>query len=156
MVPNCILDIHWVWHVHMLAPVSYNKEFTKRFGKVINHKVWDLRSLELKRITTKKIWNKKYPSEPFDPANQIDETYNFESVFDYDIAEAVQRQKVFYYQVSLPHYRHSDFLAGAIRRYKMFLYLKSLYSDEFLVPCYDMDICWHTHQIQVIPDSKNF
>ena len=30
----------------------------------------------------------------------------------------------------------------------MYLFLKSKYSDEFLVPCYDMDICWHTHQIQ--------
>ena len=35
-------------------------------------------------------------------------------------------------------------------RYKMYLCLKSLYPEEFLVPCYDMDVCWHTHQIQPI------
>ena len=72
----------------------------------------------------------------------------FQSIFDYDIAEAVQRQRLFFYQVSLPHYRSKEFLRVSLDRYKMYLYLKSLHPDEFLVPCYDMDVCWHTHQIQ--------
>ena len=27
------LDIHWVWHVHMLAPVQYSKDCTACVGK---------------------------------------------------------------------------------------------------------------------------
>ena len=34
------------------------------------------------------------------------------------------------------------------RRYAQFLLLQQLYPDQFLVPCYDMDIVWHTHQVK--------
>ena len=29
----------------------------------------------------------------------------------------------------------------------MMLQLKTFYQDAFLVPCYDMDLAWHTHQL---------
>jgi hypothetical protein len=35
----------------------------------------------------------------------------------YDIAAAASRQSVFYYQVSLPHYRDPVFIRAAIKRY---------------------------------------
>jgi hypothetical protein len=35
----------------------------------------------------------------------------------YDIAAAASRQSVFYYQVSLPHYRDPVFIRAAIQRY---------------------------------------
>ena len=50
--------------------------------------------------------------------------------------------------MSLPHYRNDVFLAESVRRYKQYLSLKKLHPDQFLVPCYDMDIVWHTHQVQ--------
>jgi hypothetical protein len=87
------------------------------------------------------------PDEPFDP-NRSSADPNFKSQFEYDIASAVQRQKSFYYQVSLPHYRDEKFLEKGLKRYKMYLYLKSLYNEEFLVPCYDIDVIWHTHQVK--------
>jgi hypothetical protein len=34
----------------------------------------------------------------------------------YDIAAAASRQSVFYYQVSLPHYRDPVFIDAAVRR----------------------------------------
>jgi hypothetical protein len=34
----------------------------------------------------------------------------------YDIAAAASRQSVFYYQVSLPHYRDPVFISAAIKR----------------------------------------
>ncbi len=51
-------------------------------------------------------------------------------------------------QVSLPHYRTTKFLVRALQRYQMFLRLKKLYPEEFLVPCYDIDLIWHTHQVR--------
>ena len=48
----------------------------------------------------------------------------------------------------MPHYREKKFLLTAISRYAKFLYLKQSYPDTFLVPCYDIDIVWHTHQVQ--------
>ena len=69
---------------------------------------------------------------------------------DYDLESAVQRQKLFFYQVSLPHFKSENFLENCILRYKKYLYLKSKFPNDFLVPCYDMDIVWHTHQMQPI------
>ena len=65
----------------------------------------------------------------------------------YNITAAAMRQAVFYYQVSLDHYRYPMFLSDAVLRYKMYLYLKQKNKDTFLVPCYDMDLIWHTHQV---------
>ena len=54
------------------------------------------------------------------------------------------------FQVSLPHYRRESFLQDSITRYRMYLYLKSKHPEKFLVPCYDIDIVWHTHQVKNI------
>ena len=32
----------------------------------------------------------------------------------------------------------------------MYLYLKKQHPETFLVPCYDMDLIWHTHQVNTI------
>jgi hypothetical protein len=50
-------------------------------------------------------------------------------------------------QISLPHYTAPRFLSDAIDRYLNFLQLKQTYPDQFLTPCYDFDIVWHTHQV---------
>ncbi|EYC04497.1 hypothetical protein Y032_0087g2046 [Ancylostoma ceylanicum] len=50
-------------------------------------------------------------------------------------------------QISLPHYTSTKFLTEAVKRYIQFLLLKQTYSDQFLTPCYDFDIVWHTHQV---------
>ena len=31
------LDIHWVWHTHMLAPVSYSADCTAVAGRLVGH-----------------------------------------------------------------------------------------------------------------------
>jgi hypothetical protein len=35
----------------------------------------------------------------------------------YDIAAAASRQSIFYYQVSLPHYRDQVYISAAIKRF---------------------------------------
>ena len=65
------------------------------------------------------------------------------------------RQGVFYYQVSLDHYHTEEFLQDAFLRYKMYLYLKQQNTQQFLVPCYDIDLIWHTHQVHTLHYSKD-
>ena len=38
-------------------------------------------------------------------------------------------------------------MRDALVRYKMYLALKKSHPDKFLVPCYDIDLVWHTHQV---------
>ena len=39
------------------------------------------------------------------------------------------------------------FLHEALIRYKRYLCLKKLNKATFLVPCYDIDLMWHAHQV---------
>ena len=139
----------------MLAPTTYKKDLERLYGRMLNHNPEILYKDPSK---TKKLWNKMWPNEPFEMETEakynLDEQKHHQSQFEYDILSAVQRQKLFFYQVSLPHYQESAFLNQALVRYKMYLYLKNLYPQEFLVPCYDMDIIWHTHQVKPIEYEK--
>ncbi|KAL8618173.1 hypothetical protein ACOMHN_059180 [Nucella lapillus] len=65
----------------------------------------------------------------------------------FDLLSAAVRQKVFFYQVSLPHFKDLQFLSICELRYKRFLYLKQQNPSVELVPCYDMDLMWHTHML---------
>merc|ERR1719295_574880 len=154
------LDVHWVWHVHMLAPRAYARDIkaatVSTSTRLFNYKPQSVIALKAKRDATADLWNSRYPHEPFWPPNKSDYEdessssagRNHVSKFSYDIVAAALRQKLFYYQVSLPHYRDSLFLASGVRRYKQYLELKRRHPSVFLVPCYDMDVVWHTHQLQ--------
>ena len=65
----------------------------------------------------------------------------------YDLEAASLRQKDFYYQVSFPHFKSDEFLMYGVERYKKFLYLKKMNPNLFVVPCYLIDIIWHSHQL---------
>ena len=146
------LDVHWVWHVHMLAPVSYRTDCLAVTGgnRVLNHQLNSLTSTDAKREKTRMSWNRRYPNVPFeisDVSGYRDDDTDFQSKITYDINAAAQRQGAFYYQVSLPHYKDNDFMGDAFLRYKMYLALKRDNKEKFLVPCYDIDLVWHTHQV---------
>ena len=134
------LDVHWVWHVHMLCPRKYASDCVKIISLLPQHR-YDADG-ELARV----LWE-KYTDEPFDVDYQDipNETY-FESCLRYDIVAASQRQKGFYYHVSLPHFTYDSFLNKALRRYQMFVNLKRYRPTAFLVPVYDIDLLWHAHQ----------
>ena len=73
----------------------------------------------------------------------------------YDIFSAISRQRVFFYQVSLPHYHDKLFLKSALKRYQKLLFLKHQNPTEFLVPCYDIDLIWHSHQLHPVAYKKD-
>ncbi|CAC5415007.1 unnamed protein product [Mytilus coruscus] len=88
-----------------------------------------------------------YPNAPFcnnDPMS-FDIPSDFVSCLTYDLEAAVHRQRVFYYQVSLPHYTDNKLLENSVIRYRKFLHMKRSYPDSFIVPCLDIDLIWHTH-----------
>jgi len=151
------LDIAWVWHVHMLSPISYEKDCNEVVSTLVDHKILVgeqcTKGLNRARI----LWNELYPSEPFevDLTTSVGHVPDFESRIEYDIAAACERQRVFYYQVSLPHYGDTKFLNRALVRYKQHLVLKQQNPDLFLVPCYDIDLIWHAHQVHPLIYQKD-
>ena len=98
-----------------------------------------------------------YPSEPFevDLTTTIGHVPDFKSRIEYDITAACGRQRVFYYQVSLPHYGDKKFLRKGLERYKQHLVLKQQNPDMFFVPCYDFDLIWHAHQLHPLIYKKD-
>ena len=60
---------------------------------------------------------------------------------------ASTRQFEFFYNVSMPHFRNEIFLRLAVERYAKFLRMKQIYPQLLVVPCYAIDLIWHTHQL---------
>ncbi|XP_033752024.1 uncharacterized protein LOC117335877 [Pecten maximus] len=147
------LDIAWVWHCHMLAPVAYTRDCEKAVGCVVDFKIFlNNRDNQYNMDLARSYWEEMYPGEPF--AVCLDEescsNTDFTSSFTYDIEKAVKRQQAFYYQVSLPHYLDKKFMSAGLKRYEKFLSLKKMNPELFIVPCYDIDLIWHTHQLHPI------
>ena len=96
------LDVHWVWHVHMLAPLAYRQDLQRTLlARIINHRPlgpYSAKAREL-RARTKEKWVEMFPEEPFDLQPTSAGQTEFTSSFTYDILQASHRQKVFYYQV---------------------------------------------------------
>ena len=144
------LDVHWVWHVHMLCPLKYAADVQAAVGMIPDHKCFILKhQKESLMHIAKTIWQTR-TSEPFDvdfdSVGDNSET-QYDSVFTYNILEASDRQKDFYYNVSLPHFMFQPFLKNACKRYQKFIDLKRMNRDTFLVPMYDIDLMWHSHQL---------
>ncbi|KAG5528146.1 hypothetical protein RHGRI_028924 [Rhododendron griersonianum] len=107
------------------------------------------------KIESEQTWNKLYPNEPYDfdlPSGFFEKVSGDGKYTQYDLLSAVQRQVPFFYQVSRPHMDNDLFLEAAVARYKGFLHLikrnmeRSL--NRFCVPTYDVDLIWHSHQLQ--------
>ncbi|CAF5015459.1 unnamed protein product [Rotaria sp. Silwood1] len=142
------LDVLFVWHSHMLAPIAYASDCERLFGRIIPHRI-RTRSPQLIKLS-EQLWTKKYNrTMPY----HLDYTANipvippYTSKIKYALTQAVERQADFYYNVSLGHFKDPDFINEAINRYKKFIYLKRLNPQLFVVPMYDIDIIWHTHQL---------
>ncbi|KAI6202965.1 hypothetical protein M3Y94_00502000 [Aphelenchoides besseyi] len=150
------LDVHWVWHCHMLSPTHYQEDCMAICGSIIDHKLLSSDEIQLRYEQSVSAWNDFCPDEPYDFLNSSassNEPYTQKS--SYDIASAVQRQRNFNYQISLPHYTAQKFLKDAIDRYINFLLLKQTYSDQFFTPCYDFDLVWHSHQLNPLAYARD-
>ena len=70
--------------------------------------------------TTEKLWCETYPNEqyeiPVQDYNDIERDIKYEQKSGYNLIAAAERQRDFYYNVSLPHYRNHNFLCTAVDR----------------------------------------
>ena len=142
------LDIEWVWHCHMLSPRAYERDCEEIVQQVVNHTLRSKTDYGKALTKSRELWVERFHNrEPFCIDYSDETAHAYESKITYNIIEAASRQRVFYYQVSLPHYRDIKFLDASLERYKKFLHLKQELPDEFIVPCYDIDLIWHSHQL---------
>ena len=141
------MDIEWVWHCHMLSPRVYSKDCIAIVNKVVNHTIRSKKEYQKALTRSRELWERHWGSKESFTLQDERGISKFHSKITYNIIDAASRQKDFYYQVSLPHYRDTKYLDVGILRYKKFLYLKQQLPEEFLVPCYDIDLIWHTHQL---------
>ena len=99
------LDIAWVWHVHMLSPLAYERDCSEIVSTLMDHKILVGEEREAGLQKAKLLWHQMYGNEPYEvdlsaPASIVPHV----SRIQYDIVAGCSRQRVFYYQVSLPHY----------------------------------------------------
>lgn len=140
-----------VWHCHLLCPTTYINDCKAVCGRVIDHSCYGIYGIRDRQRETHELWETNI-GVPFDyqSAKSIGneaEYRSYRSRITYDLRAASERQKGFYYQVSLPHFENEEFLKLCVDRYKKFLLIKKLNPDQFVVPCYGIDIIWHTHQL---------
>lgn len=101
------LDVHWVWHSHMLSPTHYRRDCEAICGTVVDHKLLSSEEIQERYESSVKAWQDFCGQEPYDflassqKRNTAGETYT--QVSSYDIWAAVQRQRNFNYQVSLSY-----------------------------------------------------
>ena len=145
------LDVYWVWYCHMLSPHNYESDCQRLIEKVPDHSLRTKEKRTSAMEKTKEVWLREFPEEPFELELDLDALPpqyedNYQTRCQYDLESAAKRQGVFFYQVSLPHFLDKKFLKRGLLRYKQLLFLKKHNPKEFLVPCYDMDLIWHSHQ----------
>jgi hypothetical protein len=140
------IDVEWIWHVHMLCPTQYIEDMKSIANFVPNHRLKSEQEIQHYYQFSKQKWE-QFSSVDYDYMNDKTQQPTFKSRIKYDIKSASSRQKAFYYNVSLPHFKNDDFLKLGIERYKKFLQLKSELPNLFIVPCYLIDIIWHSHQL---------
>lgn len=153
------LDVAWVWHCHLLSPTDYIEDCERLTGFIIDNVCLNREERKRKQEKTIGIWEKtfniSYDYLDENPIGDKRQFQSFKSRISYNLYEASNRQKSFYYQVSLSHFKNRNFLAIGLERYKKFLYLKKMNPSAFVVPCYAIDIIWHTHQLYPKPYAND-
>ncbi|GMT28513.1 hypothetical protein PFISCL1PPCAC_19810, partial [Pristionchus fissidentatus] len=149
------LDVHWIWHCHMLSPLHYDEDCISICGRVIDHKLLSSDEIQKRYESSLRAWDSFCAPEPYDFMSHSTTSKEYIPKSKYDLISAVQRQRNFNYQVSLPHYTSTQFLTDAVKRYIEFLLLKQTYPDQFLTPAYDFDLIWHTHQVHPLNYSRD-
>jgi hypothetical protein len=145
------LDVHFIWHCHMLRPLSYRKDCISIVGTVVDHKVFSNEKLNDNEIRNcaKKTWQEFIPTEPYDfDSRNYAVSGQYEQQSSYDLKSAVHRQQSFMKKiVSSEVYFRESYMTEAVERYKKLLFMFKSAKTMGLMPTLDMDLVWHTHQL---------
>ncbi|CAF2081829.1 hypothetical protein IGI04_021503 [Brassica rapa subsp. trilocularis] len=147
-------DCEWVWHCHRLNPVRYKSDCEEFYGRVLDNSGIVSSANGSCKLQTEKLWKRLYPMEPYDLDLDmaISEPISpLEKCTTYDLVSAAKRQSSFYLEVSRANVDSEIIMEQAVGRYKAFLYLIKQNREKTIklisVPTYDIDLIWHTHQL---------
>ncbi|CAN8288534.1 unnamed protein product [Cochlearia groenlandica] len=152
------LDCEWIWHCHRLNPVRYRSDCEQLYGKILDNygTVSSTNESGSFKSETENLWKILYPMEPynidFDKAIwKPKDISSLEKWVTYDLVAAVKRQSSFYSRVLTTHVDSGSIMEEAISRYKSFIYLikrnREMSMEIIGVPTCDIDLIWHTHQL---------
>ncbi|KAG2250354.1 hypothetical protein Bca52824_080490 [Brassica carinata] len=147
-------DCEWVWHCHRLNPVRYKSDCEEFYGRVLDNSGILSSANGSCKLQTEKLWKRLYPMESYDLDLDmaISEPISpLEKCTTYDLVSAAKRQSSFYLEVSRANVDSEIIMEEAVGRYKAFLYLIKENREKTIrlisVPTYDIDLIWHTHQL---------
>ncbi|KAL0697012.1 hypothetical protein Bca4012_064192 [Brassica carinata] len=149
-------DCEWVWHCHRLNPVRYKSDCEEFYGRVLDNSGIESSANGSCKLQTEKLWKRLYPMEPYDldldkAISEPNDISPLEKCTTYDLVSAAKRQSSFYLEVSRAHVDSEIVMEEAVGRYKAFLYLIQKNREKKIklisVPTYDIDLIWHTHQL---------
>ncbi|KAG6433557.1 hypothetical protein SASPL_105171 [Salvia splendens] len=146
------LDCEWIWHSHRLNPIRYKKDCLELYGKLLDNRNV-ISSVEgASKNQTEDAWKTLFPGEPFELDLEVKQE---NTTGDGVVAEKFTK----YDLVSQPHMNETRYIRGAVARYKGFLHLikrnKEQGIQSFVVPTYDIDLIWHTHQLHPASYSED-
>ncbi|OAE21704.1 hypothetical protein AXG93_1275s1150 [Marchantia polymorpha subsp. ruderalis] len=172
------LDCAWIWHCHKLSPVRYASDCRRLFGEIIDIRTIPIEGTEMNNSERDSctLWQMEYPDEPYhlvqlwedgtsmEFQNSLNRTPKETSLIEpYNLEAAAARQAPFYFQVQRSWFTDDGYLEGALQRYKGYLFLieqslkNPMAKDRpvFLVPTYDIDLIWHSHQLHPIAYARH-
>ncbi|KAG6436864.1 hypothetical protein SASPL_101768 [Salvia splendens] len=146
------LDCEWIWHSHRLNPIRYKKDCLELYGRLLDNKNV-ISSVEgTSKNQTEDAWKTLFPSEPFELDLEVKQE---NTIGDGAVAEKFTK----YDLVSQPQMNETRYIRGAVARYKGFLHLikrnKEQGIQSFVVPTYDIDLIWHSHQLHPASYSED-
>jgi hypothetical protein len=147
------LDVHWIWHTHMLSPIQYESDCRQHGYRKFNHQLIPLVKMEEKRKFTKAFWMKIYPNEPFDlPALKTDiiaayKNVELTSTLKYDLVNAVLCIKSSYYKVPfeqtfLVTFKNTFVNFNHVFCLKKFFFGKQLQKSNCEIACSSQSLCF--------------
>lgn len=100
----------------------------------------------------RKIWEHKFPSEPFD--NEVDsdsDSENYSSIYSEDLLDQVSKHRNIHTVFTEPYYSEMVYLVAAKQRYRGFIYMVHTFGDgcSCFVPTSDVLLMWITHQVSL-------
>lgn len=124
---------------------------------MLDHYCLSIDDILSKQNFTKHIWENclRCAYNPYKSSTVDDDTLYKQHIskISCNLIDESDRQRDFFYQVSLPHFRMKNFLNLCVNRYKKYLHIKKLNSQIELPVCNAINLIRQTHQLN--PQAYN-
>ncbi|KAL0797057.1 hypothetical protein Bca101_068434 [Brassica carinata] len=146
----------WLYDGYALERAIYRSDCEEFYGRVLDNSGIESSANGSCKLQTENLWKRLYPMEPYDldldkAISEPNDISPLEKCATYDLVSAAKRQSSFYLEVSRAHVDSEIVIEEAVGRYKAFLYLIQKNREKKIklisVPTYDIDLIWHTHQL---------